>query len=340
MKPQIKLTTTAVAVSAALGAAAVSGPAQADALAEAIINVTNFTLTNGSNGGTPLSIGDFASLTIQDRLTNSANIGPLANPSDQFSATNASSSTFSASVDALQACVSIPTGTCPTTQNDFSTHNPPPTSTFARSDNLLTGQPISGTPFPVGANASTVGQTSIVGNASGGAGSDIILTTTFNFVLTHNVNNAGITFNADAFLLAWTAANTAPGTQAGADFKWELTLAPQGMGNIIDWIPDGSTTTGTQTGLNVSAEGCNLVNNVSATNNDPVSPAQENCSGQFAATTNVTLTAGTNYSFTIAQHVNTQAQEVVVPVPEPGTLALLGMGMAGFGFATRRRKQK
>ena len=279
----------------------------------------NFTLTNGSNGGTPLSAGDFSSLTIQDNLTNTASL----NPGGLFSATNSSASTFSASVDALQACV----GACPATQNDFSIHSPPPTTTFARSDNLLTGQPISGTPFPVGANAGTVGETSIVGNASGAAGSDIILTTTFNFVLTHNVNNAGITFNAEAFLLAWTAAGSAPGTQAGSDFKWELTLAPAGGANIIDWVPDGSTTTGTQTGLNVTAEGCNLLNNASATNDDPAAPT-EDCSGSFAATTSVALTAGTRYSFTIAQHVNTQAQEVV-PVPEPGTLALLGMALGG-----------
>ena len=39
MKLQNKLTTTAVAVSAALGAAAASGPAQADALAEAITSL-------------------------------------------------------------------------------------------------------------------------------------------------------------------------------------------------------------------------------------------------------------------------------------------------------------
>ena len=97
MKPQKKLTATAIAVSAALGAAAASGPAQADALAEAIINVTNFTLTNGSNGGTPLSAGDFSSLTIQDNLTNTASL----NPGGLFSATNSSASTFSASIDAL-----------------------------------------------------------------------------------------------------------------------------------------------------------------------------------------------------------------------------------------------
>ena len=149
-----------------------------------------------------MTLADFAQLSFQDNLTNSANL-TSSGADFQFATTTV----FQAATDAAQACV----GTCTAPENSFTPSPVPPVATFARSDSLLEGVPIAGTGFNVGVHAGTIGETSLDG--VDGLGRFEVRHPAhheFTFVLEHAIGDANIEFDATTFLRAWTAAEASP----------------------------------------------------------------------------------------------------------------------------------
>jgi hypothetical protein len=293
MKRKLTLTAATAAVMLAFG-----GQAQAGALTQSILDITNFTVTipttgvivtGVSNDGTALASLNGATVgAVQPATT-----GPV---------------TLTVCEPSVPGCPMHTPGTVVT---------PPATGDFAISTANLSGVAA----IPPGANALTDNVVSLQSNGTGAATSKLGLVATFVITVTGAPATISFSDNVRTSLLAQLDAGST-GT-ANALIGWSLTLVPTAGGSSFVFAPNGVVDAAGET-----ADDCNQNTNVGVLGTGPLIDTKT-CTGRFAAS--ATLGAG-SYTATI-----THTGSAAAAIPAPGTLALLAGGLLGLGWVGRRR---
>lgn len=348
----MKLKTLTLATSLALSAMTVAGSAQATALATSILNITGFTISDGSgqltNGAGGLVLG-----TTTDSASISAQLGSAlptaqAQPSVPLSA---------APLDL--GPVSQGTVNPAYTNNTFailSTVTPAPVSDFALADSYLAGAPINGTAACAGPGCSNqAGQASYVSLLSAPLGGIASASNGLHSAFLFTAGNSGplsLSFNALAYLEAFTSPDSKVGSSAGASYSLSFSVRDNSAegAQVILWTPNGDSTDngaiGSAKGITAQVDDFSLNQGLNASSPFPFTAdlfygTNALCVGvlgcamnaSFSATT-VSLTQGHAYLLEISSTTNATANTV----PEPETLALFGVGLLGLGMSLRKRE--
>ena len=305
-----------LAIAAGFG---VSGAANAGLVATSVLEVTNFQIQNGS--GMVYDISSFGSAIISDSGTNTASLSGFVTASNTLNIFGGGP------MDIAQACVG---GPCPLPNNFAHTTPPPAVGTqLARADSKLDGNPVTGLPGALGANARTVAETLLTGNGIGKGDSDLGLNTLFTFVLPV-AQTLRFAFDADLYLRAFLSPDSKIGSSASATSKLSFNLFDGTGANIFSWQPNGVV--GAIVGGTEIADGANLNDSIVA-----FLPGQDLSRDKPGAQSFIaeTLLGPGLYTFNISHIVGATGTQVI---PEPGTLLLAGIGLLGL-VASRRQKK-
>lgn len=322
----LKRSALAAAATLALGMSVV-GNAHADAWANAWLEVSNFAITNA---GTALDHSDFSSLSYSDSYSLSATAGGVTN------AAGGNNSVLGAPLVSPIVCAL----SC---KDPYAPGGPPPVAYGTSVHAGLVGIPISiaASGISAGANASTAAFGEVIGGGSGTGTSKLQLNSTITFGLNNSAASAGLSFNVEQVLKAFTAGNLLATASAGNGLTFSLAdTTGGGNTNLFRWAPDGGTG-GVSGGskLTVTSSGnCNVNGSVYAS----VPPAggytdDASCNGSYSGLLTTALLAGHTYTFGIT---HTSSIDYTEAVPEPSSLMLIGLALVGLGATSLRRKRQ
>jgi len=289
----------ALAAAAALAILA-PGMAQADAIAQAILTVSNFSLAPGAG--------------IQ--ITNAATSGDVSASLNGAPATTQASNTnglFTLNVSqgaGYNPLVPIPG---PAT----------PTSTYTGSYAAQNGSVLFGT-----GTAEVDNTVSLFPAGVGSAQSNVNLAASFNVNVT-TASAINFSFDATGFLRAYLGLDAGQSGSARAAYQWNVSIVDENDDEVFFWEPNGSV--GGITGGTETADAFDMTANRSRLQDGNAQIGV--FSGSFAAFTN-TLAVG-SYTLNIDHNARSDAQVV----PEPGALSLVGLALFGLAAVSRRRQK-
>lgn len=299
------------------------GAAQAGAVAQSSLQITGLALSDAGTG-VVLNASQFNTLQIVD----TTNLNPTLTPGGATPFTNASIG--GAPLSFSQVCFPVACPPALTAPGAFGNATTPATVNGALAQSSLDGAPIAGLPPAVGVNARTNAVSERTTTGSANTSSSVSAAVQFQFKPTSDIA-IRIDFTALDHLLAFLDSQI----NSFAGSAWNVKITNHATGaTVFNWTPDGSLAVGGITGGTEILDPCSLTTSV--TTFGPTGNAGYDCSGRFAARTNLLLAANT-YDASIT-HQN-QANVLVQLVPEPSMLSLLGLALAGIGFTTRRKSK-
>lgn len=317
----MKLNKIATAIATVTMAAGFALPAQADVLAQSVLELSNFRFTD-ANGAT-LNATQFDQLVFNDSTDIAATLNGVT-------ATYSQNNSGFGGIDGVHQIVGGPNPG----ENNYA-HVMLPTTDRARGDTLLNGAPLAGTGFASGADAHTLAEAQLINAGTGSAQDNLGLLATVSFSLTQG-QAVGVAFDIDQFLKALVTAGSAFGSSAQASSGWSINLSDSTGNTLFDWTPDGVLNSSIVGGVEIEDD-CDMTRTLGA--QIPGQNAQYNCQGSANALTSFTLDASQFYTLNLRHESTADASLGASRIPEPATLGLLGLGLVGMGAVARRKSK-
>jgi len=301
---------------AALLSLSVLGVANADTIASAELDISNFKWTaSGTNLST--GVGAVYSVTISPAGTNDGSLSvALTGYTTQTTEAHPSIFPGGGQIPFNSLCIGPDCGIAPA--------GAPPSGTYSYAEHELTGAvvDIPQASITAGATANQLAETSLIGNGAGRSETALGANTAFDFVFTGG--SAGqtvatvLSFDYISKAIAQIIAPSGLTDDARAGINWNLKIT--------------SITGGTSTLVDENPGDLNFSCATGAT--DPVPTCIDSRSGTLNIAAN--LISGNSYRFAITSGLSAVADREVVQTPEPALLSLLGMGLMGFAFQNRK----